>query len=146
MPFWLIEYCKAKKVLNIYLNLTYNQMKVKVTQLCSTPYNTWTVTLQTSLCVGFSRQEHWSWLPCLSPSNLPQPRIKVTSPALYAGNEVYFIWSVTLLQRKYFDQLFLFCIKNLHTLIYLSCQHIHFFFSVLPLEYMCVCIYIYTCI
>ena len=34
-------------------------------QLCTTP---WTVTYQAPLSVGFSRQEYWSGLPCLSPA------------------------------------------------------------------------------
>ena len=33
----------------------------------------WTVALQASLFVGFSRQEYWSGLPCPSPGNLPNP-------------------------------------------------------------------------
>ena len=29
---------------------------------------------------GFSRQEYWSGLPCLSPGDLPNPGIKLMSP------------------------------------------------------------------
>ena len=32
--------------------------------------------------MGFSRQEYWSGLPCLSPGDLPNPGIKPRSPAL----------------------------------------------------------------
>ena len=32
------------------------------------------------LSTGFSRQEYWSGLPCPSPGNLPNPRIKPMSP------------------------------------------------------------------
>ena len=42
----------------------------------------WTVACQARLSTGFSRQEHWSWLPC------PSPGIKPTSlmvPALASG-------------------------------------------------------------
>ena len=35
---------------------------------------------QASLSMGFSRQEHWSGLPCPPPGDLPDPRIKPTSP------------------------------------------------------------------
>ena len=45
----------------------------------------WTVSHQSPLSIGFSRQECWSGLPCLSPGDLPNPRIKpksLTSPAL----------------------------------------------------------------
>ena len=33
----------------------------------------WTVALQAPLSVGFSRQEHWSGLPCPPPGDLPDP-------------------------------------------------------------------------
>ena len=38
-----------------------------------------TVAQQTSLSVGFSRQEYWSGLLCPSPGNLPNPGIEPTS-------------------------------------------------------------------
>ena len=41
----------------------------------------WTVTRQTSLSMGFPRQEYWSGLPFSSPEDLPDPGIKLTSPA-----------------------------------------------------------------
>ena len=44
----------------------------------------WTVTRQAPLSMGFSRQEHWSGLPCPSPGNLPNPGIKPRSLALPA--------------------------------------------------------------
>ena len=45
----------------------------------------WTVACQAPLSMEFSRQEHWSVLPCLPPGNLPNPGIKpvsLMSPAL----------------------------------------------------------------
>ena len=45
----------------------------------------WTVALQASLSMGFSRQEYWSGLPCPPPGDLPNPGIEpavLTSPAL----------------------------------------------------------------
>ena len=44
----------------------------------------WTVSCQTSLSMGFSRQEYWSGLPFPSPGNLPDTGIKPRSPALQA--------------------------------------------------------------
>ena len=47
----------------------------------------WTVAYQTSLSMGFPRQEYWSGLPFLSP-DLPDPRIEfasLMSPALAGG-------------------------------------------------------------
>ena len=47
-----------------------------------------TVALQAPLSMGFSRQEHWSGLPCPPPGDLPNPGIKpttLTSPTLAGG-------------------------------------------------------------
>ena len=44
--------------------------------------------LQAPLSMGFSRQEHWSGLPCPPPGDLPDPRIRAKSlmpPALAGG-------------------------------------------------------------
>ena len=46
----------------------------------------WTVALQTPLHMGFSRQEHWSRLPCPAPRDLPDPGIKPRSPTLQADS------------------------------------------------------------
>ena len=46
-----------------------------------------TVARQPPLSVGFSRQEHWSGLPCPPPGDLPHPGIEpasLVSPALQA--------------------------------------------------------------
>ena len=48
-------------------------------QLFVTP---WTVARQASLSMEFSRQEYWSGLPCPTPGDLPNSRIKQRSPAL----------------------------------------------------------------
>ena len=50
-------------------------------QLFVTP---WTVTSQTPLSMGFSRQEYWSGLPVPSPGDLPDPGIKPRFPGLQA--------------------------------------------------------------
>ena len=44
--------------------------------LLATP---WTVALQASLSMSFSRQEYWSGLPCPPPGDLPEPGIELTS-------------------------------------------------------------------
>ena len=41
----------------------------------------WTIACQTSLFMGFYRQDYWSGLPFPPPGNLPDPRIEPTSPA-----------------------------------------------------------------
>ena len=46
-------------------------------QLFATP---WTVAHQTPLSMGFSRQEHWSGLPCPPPGDLSNPGIEPMSP------------------------------------------------------------------
>ena len=56
------------------------------TQFLSCSFATqWTVAHQTSLSVGFPRQEHWSGLPFPSPGDLPDPGIEPESPALTHG-------------------------------------------------------------
>ena len=42
----------------------------------------WTVAHQAPLSMGFPRQEYWSGLPFPSPGDLPNPGIKLASPAL----------------------------------------------------------------
>ena len=51
-------------------------MRAKSLQLFATP---WTIAYQAPLSMGFSRQEHWSGLPCPPPGNLSNPGIKLTS-------------------------------------------------------------------
>ena len=43
----------------------------------------WTVAHKAPLFMGFSREEYWSGLPCLSPGDLPDPGIKPGSQILY---------------------------------------------------------------
>ena len=51
--------------------------------LSATP---WTAARQAPLSMGFSRQEHWSGLPCPSPEDLPDPGIKPGPPAPQADS------------------------------------------------------------
>ena len=46
----------------------------------------WTVALQASLSMVFSRQEYWSGFPFPSPGDLPNPGIKPESPTLQADS------------------------------------------------------------
>ena len=57
-----------------------------VTKLGLTLATSWTVACKFSLSMGFSRQEHWSGLPFLSPGDLPDPGIKPGAPALQADS------------------------------------------------------------
>ena len=60
----------------------------KSLQSCPTLCDLWTVAYQAPLSMGFSRQEHWSGLPCPSPGDLPILGIKPTSavfPILAGG-------------------------------------------------------------
>ena len=57
-----------------------------VTKLCLTLVTPWTVAHQTPRSMGFSRQEYWSGLPFPSPGNLPDPGIKLRSPAMQADS------------------------------------------------------------
>ena len=60
-------------------------MCAKSLQSCPALCDLWTITLQVSMSMGFSRQEYWSELPFPSPGDLPKPGIKpgsLMSPAL----------------------------------------------------------------
>ena len=46
---------------------------------CLTLETLWTVIHQAPLSMGFYRQEYWSGLPFLSPEDLPDPGIELTS-------------------------------------------------------------------
>ena len=61
-------------------------MKVKVKSLSRVRHfaTPWTVAHQAPPSMGFSRQEYWSGLPFPSPGDLPNPGIKLKSPALWA--------------------------------------------------------------
>ena len=55
----------------------------------------WTVALQAPLSMGFSRQEHWSRLPCPPPGDLPHPGIEPTSLMSLALAGGFFTTSAT---------------------------------------------------
>ena len=60
----------------------------------------WTIAHQDPLSMGFSRQEHWSGLPCSPLGDLPDPGIKpesLMSPALAAR---FFTTSTTWESQK----------------------------------------------
>ena len=40
----------------------------------------WNIARQATLSMRFSRQEHWSGLPCPPPGDLPHPGIEPASP------------------------------------------------------------------
>ena len=55
----------------------------------------WTIALQASLSVGFSRQEYWSGLPRPPPEDIPDPGIKPRSLMLPASAGRFFTTSAT---------------------------------------------------
>ena len=70
------------------VQLSYPYMKeVKVLALSLVQLfgTSWTVGCQAPLSMEFSRQEYWTGLPCPSPGDLPNSRIKLWSPALQAA-------------------------------------------------------------
>jgi len=52
------------------------------------------IAYQAPLSMRFSRQEHWSGLPCPSLGNLPDPGIKPTSPILQADSLSLSYWAM----------------------------------------------------
>ena len=61
-------------------------MRVLVTQSCLILVTQWTIALQASLSMEFSRQEYWSGLPFPSPGDLPDPGIESGCLALQADS------------------------------------------------------------
>ena len=60
----------------------------RVTQLCPSLCDPMEYGPQAALSLGFSRQEHWSGLPCPPPGDLPNPEMEpasLMSPALAGG-------------------------------------------------------------
>ena len=56
-------------------------MRAKSLQLCLTLCNPMNCApLQAPLSMGFSRQEHWSGLPCFPHANILNPGIELASP------------------------------------------------------------------
>ena len=53
-----------------------------VANLCPTLTTPWAVAHQAPLSMGFSRQEYWGGLTFPPPGDLPDPGIKLVSPAL----------------------------------------------------------------
>ena len=61
----------------------------------------WTVALQAPLSMGFTRQEYWSGLPCLSPGDLPNPGIETASLMSLALEGRFFTTSATWEAQPY---------------------------------------------
>ena len=76
----------------------------------------WTVAHQSPLSMGFSRQEYWSWLPFPSPGDLPDPRIKLGSPAMQ-GDSFFFFSFIFISWRLITWQ---YCSGFCHTLTWIS--------------------------
>ena len=68
-----------------------------VVKFCLTFATSWTRAPQAPLSMGFPRQEYWNRLPFPSPGDLPDPRIKLVSPALAGGllhcKQIHYHWA-----------------------------------------------------
>ena len=60
--------------------------KTILAQLCPTLCHPMVCNHQAALSMGFSRQEHWTGLPCPPPEDLLDPGIKPGSPTLQADS------------------------------------------------------------
>ena len=87
----LTDYVTLNMTFNLYeqhflhgsQNIVISQCVVCIS--CSVMSN-WTIASQAPLSMKFSRQEHWSGLPCPSPGDLPNSGIEPRSPALQADS------------------------------------------------------------
>ena len=84
-----MEYYSAIKK-NAFESVLMRWMKLEPIQFSSIQFSRsvipasaspWTVAHQTPQCMGFSRKEYWSGLPCPPLGDLPDPAIEPTSPA-----------------------------------------------------------------
>ena len=73
-------YNVKKQVLNLLDPKVKNQCGGFVTNLCQTLAIPWTVARQALLSMGFSRQQHWSGMPCPPLGELPNPGSKPGLP------------------------------------------------------------------
>ena len=60
------------------------KLKLLVAHWCPTLCDPTDLSRQVPLSMGYSRQEHWSGLPCPSPGDLPDPGTEPRSPTLQA--------------------------------------------------------------
>ena len=98
----------------------------------------WTIAWQAPLPMAFSRQEHWSGLPCPPPGDLPDPGIEPRSPALQVDSLLLSHWGSPCVHPcccKW--HYFILVYGNVCMYIYIHTYiHIH--------TYMCMYICIYT--
>ena len=84
-----------------------------VTKACPTLVTPWTVPRQSSLPIGFSRQQYWSGLPFPSPGDLPDIGIEPGSPALQADSllielqNLMLLWNVSRRRGLILEQYFM---------------------------------------
>ena len=69
-----IEPVLFKKVPVLYILLVFRHMS-------DSSVAPWAVACLAPLSMGFPRQEYWGGLPCPPPGDLPDPGVKLTSPA-----------------------------------------------------------------
>ena len=65
-------------------NCTHARSAASVVSDCSTP---WTAACQAPLSAWFSRQEHWSGLPCPPPGDLPSSGIKPMESSVSSASQ-----------------------------------------------------------
>ena len=92
--------------------LYYREREKESAKSCPTFVTPWTVACQTSLSMGFSRQEYWGGLPFPSPGELPGPGIEPRSPALQACYRVLRLNSLCLFPQFYCACLYFHCFKH----------------------------------
>ena len=74
----------AKQLKRVWLRILSIALAGLVAKSGQTLATTWTVACQSSLSMGFSRQDDWSVLPFPSPGDLPNPGIEPCRQSLPA--------------------------------------------------------------
>ena len=93
---WTEEWIKKKKC--IYVCVHACVCMLSHVQLFVTP---WTAARQARLSMEFSKQEHWSGVPFLSPGSLPDPGIEPMSPVFPALASGFFTTVPTIYIHAY---------------------------------------------
>ena len=73
-------------------SIVYPWLCVQVASVVSDSLGPLDCSPQAPLCMGFSRQEYWSGLPCPPPGDLLDPEIKLMSYVSCTGQQVHYHW------------------------------------------------------
>ena len=81
----------ARQVAHLHLKLDFSNLLFSPSAMSNSFANPWTVAHEAPLSIEFSKQEHWSGLPCIPPGELPNPQVEPASLTL--GRQTLYHWA-----------------------------------------------------